>query len=49
LVAVLQAALRRGRAFGLDLTIFNPNLDPNRTVARNLIAALAQGLGAVTR
>lgn len=49
LVTVLQAALRSGRAVGLDLTIFNPNLDPNRTVARSLIAALAQGLGAATR
>lgn len=49
LVTVLQTALRSGRAVGLDLTIFNPNLDPNRTVARSLIAALAQGLGAATR
>lgn len=44
LVTVLQAAIRSGRAVGLDLTIFNPNLDPNRTIARDLIAALARGL-----
>jgi arginase len=44
LVAVLQAAIGSGRAVGLDFTIFNPNLDPNRTLARNLVGALAQGL-----
>jgi arginase len=44
LVAVLQAAIGSGRAVGLDLTIFNPNLDPNRTVARNLVNALMRGL-----
>lgn len=44
LVTILQTAIRSGRAVGLDLTIFNPNLDPNRTIARNLIAALARGL-----
>jgi arginase len=45
LVAVLKAAIGSGRAVGLDLTIFNPNLDPNRTVARNLVGALVRGLG----
>jgi arginase len=45
LVAVLRAAIGSGRAIGLNLTIFNPNLDPNRSVARNLVAALVRGLG----
>jgi arginase len=45
LVAVLQTAIGSGRAVGLNLTIFNPNLDPNRTVARNLVSALVRGLG----
>jgi arginase len=45
LVAVLRAAIGSGRAVGLNLTIFNPNLDPNRTIARNLVGALARGLG----
>jgi arginase len=45
LVTVLEAAIGSGRAVGLDLTIFNPNLDPNRTVARQLVKALARGLG----
>jgi arginase len=46
LVAVLQAAVGSGRAVGLNVTIFNPNLDPNRVVARNLVGALAKGLNA---
>jgi hypothetical protein len=41
---VLHAALGSFRAVGLDLTIFNPNLDPNRTLARNLVGALRRGL-----
>ena len=44
LVAVLQAAIGSGRAMGLTITIFNPNLDPNRAVARNLVSALVRGL-----
>jgi arginase len=44
LAAVLRAAIGSRRAVGLTLTIFNPNLDPNRIVARSLIAALTQGL-----
>jgi arginase len=48
LVAVLQAAIGSGRAVGLDITIFNPNLDPNRTVARNLVGMLRRGLVAST-
>ncbi len=45
LVAVLKTAIGSGRAVGLDLTIFNPNLDPNRSIARQLVNALARGLG----
>jgi arginase len=41
LVAVLHVAIGSGRAVGLNITIFNPNLDPNRTLARNLVGALA--------
>jgi arginase len=48
LVAVLQAAIGSGRAAGLDITIFNPSLDPNRTVARNLVGMLLRGLSAST-
>ena len=44
LITVLRTAVGSGRAVGLNITIFNPNLDPSRTVARALVAALAQGL-----
>ena len=44
LVAVMRTAIADGRAVGLDLTIFNPNLDPNRTLARNLVDVLRRGL-----
>jgi arginase len=44
LAAVLRAAVASGRAVGLNITIFNPNLDPNRSVARNLVGCLRRGL-----
>jgi arginase len=44
LVTVLRSAVGSGHAVGLDLTIFNPNLDPNRTIARNLVGALVRAL-----
>jgi len=45
LADVLAAAVASGRAVGIDITIFNPNLDPNRSIARNLVKCLARGLG----
>jgi arginase len=45
LAEVLRAAVASGRAVGINITIFNPNLDPNRSVARNLVNCLARGLG----
>ncbi|MGH6962441.1 MAG: arginase family protein [Dongiaceae bacterium] len=44
LTDVLRAAIDSGRAVGVNLTIFNPNLDPNRAIARSLVACLARGL-----
>jgi arginase len=44
LAAVLRAAVASGRAVGINITIFNPNLDPNRSVARNLVGCLRRGL-----
>ncbi len=44
LAAVLRAAVASGRAVGINITIFNPNLDPNRLVARNLVGCLRRGL-----
>jgi arginase len=46
LTDVLRAAISSGRAVGLNVTIYNPNLDPNRTIARNLVGCLTRGLGA---
>lgn len=44
LAAVLRTAIASGRAVGINITIFNPNLDPNRLVARSLVSCLTQGL-----
>jgi len=44
LAAVLRVAVSSGRAVGINITIFNPNLDPNRSVARNLVGCLRRGL-----
>ena len=44
LAAVLREAVASGRAVGINITIFNPNLDPNRSVARNLVGCLRRGL-----
>src|SRR5262245_6777790 len=44
LADVLQAAVGSGRAVGINITIFNPNLDPNRSIARNLVNCLVRGL-----
>jgi arginase len=44
LATVLRAAVASGRAVGINITIFNPNLDPNRSVARNLVSCLRRGL-----
>ena len=44
LAAVLRVAVSSGHAVGINITIFNPNLDPNRSVARNLVGCLRRGL-----
>jgi arginase len=44
LAAVLRAAVASRRAVGINITIFNPNLDANRSVARNLVGCLRRGL-----
>jgi arginase len=41
---VLTVAVDSGLAAGLDITIFNPTLDPDRTIARQLVDTLARGL-----
>ncbi len=44
LETILNAALRSGRAIGLDITIFNPTLDKDGGIARDLVNTLARGL-----
>lgn len=44
LVTTLRAALASGRAMGMEITIYNPSLDPERTIASNLVSALVRGL-----
>ena len=41
---ILTAAMRSGRARGINITIFNPTLDSNGQIARELVNALAHGL-----
>jgi arginase len=42
---VLAAAIATGRAAGLELTIFNPALDPDGVIIRTLVARLGRVLG----
>ena len=42
---ILGAAMRSGRAAGLEVTIFNPRLDADGSIARALVDHLARGLG----
>jgi arginase len=44
LSGVLCAAGASARAVGLEITIFNPTLDPDGRIARRLVEALAAGL-----
>jgi arginase len=44
LAAVLQETMNCGRAVGLDVTIFNPHLDPDRWIARGLAETIGRGL-----
>ncbi|MFG2330876.1 arginase family protein [Streptomyces sp. NPDC048604] len=46
LETVLRTALADERAVGLDVTIFNPRLDPDGTIAARLAACLHRGLSA---
>jgi arginase len=44
LAAVVRAVVSSGRAVGINVTIFNPKLDGDGSIARAFIQALAQGL-----
>jgi arginase len=45
LESVLRTALGDERAVGLDVTIFNPRLDPDGSIAARLVECLCRGLG----
>jgi arginase len=40
LARLLSAAFASGKVMGMTLTIYNPNLDPQRSIARQLVAVL---------
>lgn len=45
---VLHTAMSGGRAVGIDVTIFNPRLDPDGQIAAHLAGCLRQGLSVLT-
>jgi arginase len=44
LEAVLRQATAGAGAVGLDVTIYNPRLDPDRRAGRKLVRAIANAL-----
>jgi arginase len=44
LAQVLKACLSTNKIIGMDVTIFNPTLDPNGAIAKDLVNCLAAGL-----
>jgi arginase len=44
LTTTLHTAIASGRAVGIEVTIFNPRLDPDGTIASNLVDAVVAGL-----
>jgi arginase len=44
LQAVLRAAVATGAVVGIEVTIFNPTLDTDGSIARDLVACLSDGL-----
>lgn len=45
LALAVRAAVGSGRAQGMEITIFNPRLDNDGSIASALVACLAKGLG----
>ena len=44
LTTILRTALASGKALGIDITIFNPKLDKDGSIARRFTEALGEGL-----
>ena len=40
---VLKILLNSGQAVGMDITIFNPNLDKDGSIARKLVSSIVKG------
>ena len=49
LSSVLRTAIRSGRALGIDITIFNPQLDETGEIGRSFVDTLVAGLAADAR
>jgi arginase len=41
---VLKAAMSTGRVVGMDITIFNPTLDPTGSIAKNFVECIVEGI-----
>jgi arginase len=44
LTAILRTLVNSGKALGVDITVFNPALDPDGSSARRLVRSIADGL-----
>lgn len=44
LTQLLEILLTSGKAVGMDITIFNPKLDSDGSIARRLVSSLVAGL-----
>ena len=40
---VLKILLKSDKAVGMDITIFNPNLDKDGSIARKLVSSIVKG------
>lgn len=44
---LLKVLFGSGRVVGMDITIFNPNLDRDGTIARRLVSSITDGMGLI--
>lgn len=44
LETIIRIAIETGRAVGLEVTIFNPTLDPDGSISRALVTSLMRAL-----
>ena len=44
LSVILRTLVDSGKAVGLDITVFNPALDPDGSIARPFVRSIADGL-----